>query len=118
MIVIQKNRTILKKSKQDEEKFPDTVDNYSGGIQEKCPSYGRPVLVMRDTTERPEGVEAGSIVVSGIDRKGIMLAIDTELMRYKFAKTPENYDVTNVSERVLKIIKEKIDVVNKEIWKK
>ena len=28
----------------------------SGGIQEECPSYGKPVLVMRDTTERPEGV--------------------------------------------------------------
>ena len=77
-----------------------------------------PAVLIRTSTERPEGVEAGSIVVSGIDRQGIMLAIDTELMRYKFAKTPENYDVTNVSERVVKIIKEKIDVVNKEIWKK
>ena len=32
----------------------------SGGIQEECPSYGKPVLVKRDTTERPEGVEAGT----------------------------------------------------------
>ena len=56
--------------------------------------------------------------ISGIDKKGIMLAIDTELMRYKFASTPEHYDVTDVSARVVKIIKEKIDVVNKEIWNK
>ena len=34
----------------------------SGGIQEECPSYGKPVLVMRDTTERPEGVEAGTLL--------------------------------------------------------
>ena len=33
----------------------------SGGIQEEVPSYGRPVLVMRDTTERPEGVKAGTL---------------------------------------------------------
>lgn len=34
----------------------------SGGIQEEVPSYGRPVLVMRDTTERPEGVKAGTLI--------------------------------------------------------
>ena len=90
----------------------------SGTLTEESAMRKFPAVLIRTSTERPEGVEAGSIVVSGIDRKGIMLAIDTELMRYKFAKTPENYDVTNVSERVLKIIKEKIDVVNKEIWKK
>ena len=39
-------------------------------------------------------------------------------MRYKFAKCPEHYDVEDVSSRVVAIIKEKIDVVNKEIWKK
>ena len=39
----------------------------SGGIQEECPSYGVPVLVMRDTTERPEGVEAGTLKLVGTD---------------------------------------------------
>ena len=37
----------------------------SGGIQEECPSYGVPVLVMRDTTERPEGIEAGTLRLVG-----------------------------------------------------
>lgn len=37
----------------------------SGGIQEECPSYGAPVLVMRDTTERPEGVDAGTLRLVG-----------------------------------------------------
>ena len=90
----------------------------SGTLTEESAMRKFPAVLIRTSTERPEGVEAGSIVVSGIDRQGIMLAIDTELMRYKFAKTPENYDVTDVSTRVVKIIKEKIDVVNKEIWKK
>jgi UDP-N-acetylglucosamine 2-epimerase len=37
----------------------------SGGVQEEAPSLGKPVLVMRDTTERPEGVEAGTAVLTG-----------------------------------------------------
>lgn len=43
----------------------------SGGIQEECPSYGVPVLVMRDTTERPEGVEAGTLKLVGTDEETI-----------------------------------------------
>ena len=41
----------------------------SGGIQEECPSYGKPVLVMRDTTERPEGIEAGTLRLVGTDEE-------------------------------------------------
>ncbi|MBP5274122.1 MAG: UDP-N-acetylglucosamine 2-epimerase (non-hydrolyzing) [Abditibacteriota bacterium] len=43
----------------------------SGGIQEECPSYGVPVLVMRDTTERPEGVEAGTLKLVGTNEETI-----------------------------------------------
>ncbi|MBP3761671.1 MAG: UDP-N-acetylglucosamine 2-epimerase (non-hydrolyzing), partial [Ruminococcus sp.] len=43
----------------------------SGGIQEECPSYGVPVLVMRDTTERPEGVDAGTLRLVGTDEETI-----------------------------------------------
>jgi UDP-N-acetylglucosamine 2-epimerase len=43
----------------------------SGGIQEECPSYGVPVLVMRDTTERPEGVESGTLKLVGTDEETI-----------------------------------------------
>ncbi len=43
----------------------------SGGIQEEVPSYGKPVLVMRDTTERPEGVEAGTLKLVGTDEERI-----------------------------------------------
>lgn len=43
----------------------------SGGIQEEAPSLGKPVLVMRDTTERPEGVEAGTLKLVGTDEETI-----------------------------------------------
>jgi UDP-N-acetylglucosamine 2-epimerase len=44
----------------------------SGGIQEEAPSLGKPALVMRDTTERPEGVEAGTAKLVGTDRQRIV----------------------------------------------
>lgn len=43
----------------------------SGGIQEEAPSLGKPVLVLRDTTERPEGVNAGTLKLAGIDEEAI-----------------------------------------------
>jgi UDP-N-acetylglucosamine 2-epimerase (non-hydrolysing) len=51
----------------------------SGGIQEEAPSLGKPVLVLREVTERPEGVEAGTAVVVGTDRSRIV-AQATELL--------------------------------------
>ena len=55
----------------------------SGGVQEEAPSLGKPVLVMRDTTERPEGVAAGTAILTGpkaeqITRHAIRLLIDAE----------------------------------------
>ena len=43
----------------------------SGGIQEEAPALGKPVLVMRDTTERPEGVEAGTLKLTGTGMENI-----------------------------------------------
>lgn len=43
----------------------------SGGVQEEAPSLGKPVLVLRDTTERPEGVEAGTLKLAGTDEEAI-----------------------------------------------
>lgn len=54
----------------------------SGGIQEECPNYGVPVLVMRDTTERPEGIEAGTLRLVGTDEEVIYNAF-TELLEKK-----------------------------------
>lgn len=58
----------------------------SGGIQEECPSYGVPVLVMRDTTERPEGVEAGTLRLVGTDERTIYTNF-SELL-----ECPESYE--------------------------
>ncbi len=54
----------------------------SGGIQEEAPSLGKPVLVMRDTTERPEGIEAGTLKLVGTNEEAIYSAF-TELLDNK-----------------------------------
>ena len=47
----------------------------SGGIQEEAPSLGKPVLVMRDTTERPEAVDAGTVKLVGTNKEAIISAL-------------------------------------------
>lgn len=54
----------------------------SGGIQEEAPSLGKPVLVMRDTTERPEAAEAGTVELVGTNKESIISAV-TELIENK-----------------------------------
>lgn len=56
----------------------------SGGVQEEAPSLGKPVLVLREVTERPEGVEAGTAVIVGTDRARIV-QMATELLTSKSA---------------------------------
>lgn len=56
----------------------------SGGIQEEAPSLGKPVLVMRDTTERPEGIEAGTLKLVGTD-EDMIYASFTELLNDSMA---------------------------------
>lgn len=66
----------------------------SGGVQEEAPSLGKPVLVMRDTTERPEAVEAGTVKLVGTDVDAIVAAIaqlltdEDEYARMSFAHNP------------------------------
>lgn len=57
----------------------------SGGIQEEAPSLGKPVLVMRDTTERPEGIKAGTLKLVGTDENTIYEAFK------KLLENPEEY---------------------------
>ena len=51
----------------------------SGGVQEEAPSLGKPVLVLRDTTERPEGVKAGTLKLVGTD-PAVVKSTMTELL--------------------------------------
>ena len=81
----------------------------SGGVQEEAPSLGKPVLVMRDTTERPEAVDAGTVILVGTDKKKIINET-VELMgnseRYKkMSKLHNPYGDGKASERIVDFIK-------------
>ena len=76
----------------------------SGGIQEEAPSLGKPVLVMRNTTERPEAVAAGTVKLVGADRNNIVKEVDlllTDERAYKSMTMAHNpYGDGRASERI------------------
>ena len=80
----------------------------SGGIQEECPSYGKPVLVMRDTTERPEGVEAGTLKLVGTSEETIYewftKLLDDENEYDKMAHAANPYGDGQACERIADIL--------------
>jgi len=82
----------------------------SGGIQEEAPSLGKPVLVMRDTTERPEAVDAGTVQLVGADSSNIVAAVERLLndsVAYKVMSRAHNpYGDGHACERILKKLEE------------
>lgn len=80
----------------------------SGGIQEECPSYGKPVLVMRDTTERPEGIEAGTLRLVGTTEESIYSSFKELLEKSNTYKAMANacnpYGDGHACERIADII--------------
>ncbi|WP_102796349.1 non-hydrolyzing UDP-N-acetylglucosamine 2-epimerase [Bowmanella denitrificans] len=80
----------------------------SGGIQEEAPSLGKPVLVMRDTTERPEAVEAGTVRLVGTDSQVIKLAL-SELLNdnqayQQMSRAHNPYGDGKACERILSVL--------------
>ena len=80
----------------------------SGGVQEEAPSLGKPVLVLRDTTERPEGVRAGTLKLVGTDPvrvKEAMAALLTDETLYRqMSQAPNPYGDGRASERIVQSI--------------
>ena len=87
----------------------------SGGIQEEAPSLGKPVLVMRDTTERPEGIQAGTAVLTGanadtIFEEGSRLLTDTSA--YKTMVSARNpYGDGHAARRIIDAIRQHFAIV-------
>lgn len=84
----------------------------SGGIQEEAPSLGKPVLVMRDTTERPEGIEAGTLMLVGTDEETIYESfkelLTNEDTYEKMARANNPYGDGHASERIANILEEEL----------
>ena len=80
----------------------------SGGIQEEAPSLGKPVLVMRDTTERPEGIKAGTLKLVGTDEESIYgnfkLLLENESVYNAMARASNPYGDGKASKRIADIL--------------
>ncbi|HCY77269.1 MAG TPA: UDP-N-acetylglucosamine 2-epimerase (non-hydrolyzing) [Ignavibacteriales bacterium] len=87
----------------------------SGGIQEEAPSLGKPVLVMRDVTERPEAVETGCVKLVGTDKIKIIDAVKILLTsdeHYKIMQMIINpYGDGKASNRIIKIIQKVFEII-------
>jgi len=81
----------------------------SGGVQEEAPSLGKPVLVMRDTTERPEAVDAGTVILVGTDKQKIVneaQSLLSDTTRYQDMSALHNpYGDGKACERIVEFIR-------------
>ncbi len=81
----------------------------SGGVQEEAPSLGKPVLVMRETTERPEAVEAGTVILVGTDKNKIVAEtqdlIDDPAKMERMSQLHNPYGDGLATKRILDFIK-------------
>ena len=80
----------------------------SGGIQEEAPSLGKPVLVLRDTTERPEGIKAGTLKLVGTNEQEIYTQtkrlLDNKEEYQKIARASNPYGDGNASKKIVDAI--------------
>lgn len=80
----------------------------SGGVQEEAPSLGKPVIVMRDTTERPEAVDAGTVILAGTETDAMASAaerlLDDKEFYDKMAHAVNPYGDGLAAKRIAEIV--------------
>ena len=84
----------------------------SGGVQEEAPSLGKPVIVMRDTTERPEAVDAGTVKLVGTDKEMIIQEaqklLDDKNEYEKMSQAHNPYGDGKACQKIVKFLKESL----------
>ena len=91
----------------------------SGTISEESAMMGFPAVSIRTSTERPEAIDAGTIVLGGISKDQILNAIEISKGLFDAEiHLPFEYEVTNTSDRVIKAIQSYTSIVDKVIWNK
>jgi len=93
----------------------------SGTLTEESAILGFPGVLIRTSTERPEGLDAGTIVVGGIKSRDVLSAAELAIKISKerpISKLPIDYETTDVSTKVVKAIQSYIHIVNKTTWQK
>jgi UDP-N-acetylglucosamine 2-epimerase (non-hydrolysing) len=84
------------------EKHAHCVLTDSGTVQEECCLFHVPTVTLRDSTERPETIECGSNILSGIDRDAVADCVELMTQSERNWRIPEGYEVSDVSDRMIK----------------
>jgi UDP-N-acetylglucosamine 2-epimerase (non-hydrolysing) len=94
----------------------------SGTISEESSILNFPAIMIRQAHERPEGMDEGALIMSGLRPQPVMDAIKTVTTQWsetdKPFRTVADYDVTNVSRKVVRIVMSYVDYVNRTVWHK
>ena len=103
------------------QQFSKCVISDSGTITEESSVLRFPAIMIRQAHERPEGMDNGTLIMSGLEKNRIIESIDVVVKQYEDEIIPEiidDYNVDNVSSKVVKIILSYIDYVNNTTWRK
>ena len=104
------------------QQFAKCVVSDSGTITEESSILGFPAIMIRSTHERPEGMDEGTVIMCGLGKSRIIEAIDIVIKQNEFYPNRINiikdYDVDNVSIKVVRIILSYVDYVNRTVWRK
>ena len=87
----------------------------SGTITEEASILNFPAITIRQAHERPEGMDEGTLIMAGLDKDRIIESVNV-VTETKLAKIVEDYNVDNVSDKILKIILSYTDYVNRTVW--
>jgi UDP-N-acetylglucosamine 2-epimerase (non-hydrolysing) len=94
----------------------------SGTITEESSILNFPAIMIRSAHERPEGMDEGTVIMSGISKERVIESIDVVIKQYKNGESEfriiQDYNVDNVSLKVTRIILSYIDYINRTVWKK
>jgi len=92
----------------------------SGTITEESSILGFPAIMIRKAHERPEGMDEGTLIMSGLETERVLESIHVMVNQSERheSKIIKDYDVDNVSVKVTRIILSYIDYVNRTVWKK
>lgn len=104
------------------QKNAKAVISDSGTITEESSILKFPAITIRQQHERPEGMDEGTLIMSGLKVESVLSAIDIVVKHHAFDndsfKIVTDYDTSNVSKKVLRIIMSYTDYVNRKVWKK
>ena len=104
------------------QKNSSCVISDSGTITEESSILNFPAIMIRMAHERPEGMDEGTLIMSGIERERVIEAVNIVINQYKanpnLFRIIKDYDVENVSIKVVRIILSYIDFINRTVWKK